>query len=270
MNVLLIDAGNTRLKWASLHGGRLGTMHSLPWKPGTLAPAVARAVKHAGHPERVLVASVAGARAVQALRRALRAAHLPAAEIVVSRRAQSGVTSAYHWPEQLGVDRWLGLLAARALYPSEAVCVVSVGTALTVDLLDSQGQHRGGVIAPGPALMIESLLSATAEIRQRARRPSPAGARARGAQAAAHSFFARDTRSAIQSGGLHAAAALTEYAMSWAREAVGRPPRVVLSGGGARELQQLLAGRELGLTVRRIDNLVLRGLAVVAQQDDAE
>jgi hypothetical protein len=58
--------------------------------------------------------------------------------------------------------------------------------------------------------------------------------------------------------------------MSWAREAVGRPPRVVLSGGGARELQLLLAGRELGLTVRRIDNLVLRGLAVVAQQDDAE
>lgn len=276
MNALLIDAGNTRLKWAQLRGGRLGTLHSLGWSEGTLAEAAARAVAHAGRPDRVLVASVAGPRVATALRRALRDAHLPAPEFVTSQRRQGGVASAYHWPEQLGVDRWLGLLAARALYPSEAVCIVSVGTALTVDLLDSQGRHHGGVITPGPALMVAALLDATAEIRRRAERQPSASAAGRagatgrlaGGRSAARKFFARDTRSAIHAGGLHAAVALTEYALGWASEAVGRPPRLVLSGGGARDLQRLLTGREPGLVARRIDNLVLRGLAVVAQQDD--
>jgi type III pantothenate kinase len=273
MNALLIDAGNTRLKWAHLRGGRLGTLHSLDWGEGTLAQAVARAVAHAGHPDRVLVASVAGARVASALRRGLRAAGLPAPEFVTSQRSQAGVASAYHWPEQLGVDRWLGLLAAHALYPTEAVCIVSVGTALTVDLLDSRGRHHGGVITPGPALMVEALLESTAEIRRRAERAAPGAAAARAgvrggvSKASARQFFARDTRTAIHAGGLHAAGALTEYAMSWAREVVGRPPRLLLSGGGARDLQRLLAGRELGLTARRIDNLVLRGLAVVAQPE---
>jgi type III pantothenate kinase len=82
-------------------------------------------------------------------------------------------------------------------------------------------------------------------------------------------FFARDTRSAISGGSQHAAAALTEYAMSRALETVGYPPRLLLSGGGARKLQRLLNGHEPGLQVRRVDNLVLRGLAVLAQQESS-
>ena len=110
--------------------------------------------------------------------------------------------------------------------------------------------------------MVESLLSSPAELRRRADRGALA---ARGPSA--REFFARDTRSAILSGGLHAAVALTEYAVGRAQESLGRPPRLLLSGGGARDLQRVFAVRELGLHMRRVDNLVLRGLAVLAQQE---
>ena len=264
MNALLIDAGNSRLKWASLRGGRLGALHSAAWDDSGLPALAARIAAHAGRPDSVLVASVAGTAVQRALRRALRAARLPAPQFVVSGRQQGGVSNGYRWPEQLGVDRWLALLAARAMYPTESVCIVSVGTALTLDLLEYRGRHLGGAIVPGPALMVDSLLNSTAEIRRRAARgtrpargPSPRG------------FFARDTRSAVCAGSLHAAVALTEYAMSRALETVSHPPRLLLTGGGARELQRQLGGRELGIHARRVDNLVLRGLAVLAQQESS-
>ena len=262
MNALLIDAGNSRLKWASLRGGRMGPLHSAAWDIDNLPEVAARVAAHAGQPDCVVVGCVAGTAVQHALRGALRHARLPAPQFAVSLRQHGGVRNAYRWPEQLGVDRWLALLAARAMYPSEAVCIVSVGTALTVDLLDSRGQHLGGVIIPGPELMVESLLASTAEIRRRA---------ARGAHAergpAARAFFARDTRSAIRAGSLHAAVALTEYALVRAQEAAGRPPRLLMSGGGARDLQRFFVGRELAVQARRVDNLVLRGLAVLALQE---
>lgn len=262
MNALLVDAGNSRLKWARLRGGKLGVQHSAAWDGRSLPAVVARIAAQAGHPDQVLVSCVAGAAVQRALRAALRAARLPAPQFATSRRRQGGVHNAYHWPEQLGVDRWLGLLAARAMHPANAVCLVSVGTALTVDLLDSRGRHVGGIIVPGPALMVDALLSSTAEIRRRAAR----GGGATRSQPA-RTFFARDTRSAIESGALHAAVALTVHAMARARDALGQSPRLLLSGGGARDLQRALAGQHRGLRAQRVDNLVLRGLAVLARQE---
>ena len=52
--------------------------------------------------------------------------------------------------------------------PARPLCLVAVGTAMTIDLLDAKGRHRGGNIIPGPKLMVESLLENTAGIRRRA------------------------------------------------------------------------------------------------------
>jgi type III pantothenate kinase len=68
-----------------------------------------------------------------------------------------GVTNAYTEPEQLGVDRWVALIAARARYPNQSCIVVDAGTAITVDLVDASGQHRGGVILPGAKSMFDTL-----------------------------------------------------------------------------------------------------------------
>ena len=68
-----------------------------------------------------------------------------------------GVINAYTEPEQLGVDRWMALIAARARYPNQSCIVVDAGTAITVDLIDASGQHRGGVILPGAKSMVDTL-----------------------------------------------------------------------------------------------------------------
>lgn len=68
-----------------------------------------------------------------------------------------GIVNAYTDPQSLGVDRWVALIAARARYPEQDCIVVDAGTAITVDLLDASGQHRGGVILPGAKTMFDTL-----------------------------------------------------------------------------------------------------------------
>ncbi len=260
MKALLIDAGNSRLKWAALRNDTLGAVHSLAWDARSLPRVAKRITAGARGAKRVLVSCVAGSSVKKALRDALRTAGLPAPQFVASLRRQGRVINAYHSPGQLGVDRWLLLIAAENIYPQENVCIVSAGTALTVDLLDRRGKHRGGIIIPGPALMVDSLLSATAEIRRHAAR-LPESPRRR----TVPRFFARDTRSAIQAGSRYAAAVFAADGLKHARDTVGLPLRVVLTGGGAGDLERILPKRVAGLKVRRIDHLVLRGLAVLAR-----
>jgi type III pantothenate kinase len=187
-----------------------------------------------------------------ALRRAFRAAGAPAPRFVQSPRRAAGVINGYRVPQRLGVDRWLGLVAARDRYPASPVCVIGIGTAMTVDLLDRHGRHRGGAIAPGPQLMVSALLAHTALIRARA---------AQGRVPVRQRLFATDTRAAIAGGSLHACAALIPHALLEARGLLGARPRLLLTGGAADAVR-----RAAGLRVRVVDDLVLRGLAVLARR----
>jgi len=254
MNALLIDAGNSRIKWATVGDGKLRAAQGLDWSPRTL-PRVARriaAAASAAAVEAVLVSSVAGATVASALRRAMRAAGAPAPRFVHSPRRAAGVSNGYRVPQRLGVDRWLCLVAARDQYPVSPVCVIGIGTAMTVDLLDGHGRHRGGAIAPGPQLMVSALLAHTALIRARA---------AQGSMPTRQRLFATDTRAAIAGGSLHACAALIPHALLEGRRLLGVRPRLLLTGGAANAVR-----RAAGLRVRVADDLVLRGLAVLARR----
>jgi type III pantothenate kinase len=80
---------------------------------------------------------------------------------------QCGVRNGYRQPQQLGVDRWLAMLAAFHLpqrAACQSLCVVDCGTALTMDVLDANGQHLGGYIAPGLTTMQEMLNQKLADI----------------------------------------------------------------------------------------------------------
>lgn len=70
--------------------------------------------------------------------------------------------NAYADPDQLGVDRWLNMLAAYQMHQS-AVMVVSIGTATTIDIVDASGRHLGGYILPGIEMMQSALQNATAD-----------------------------------------------------------------------------------------------------------
>jgi type III pantothenate kinase len=270
---LLLDIGNSRLKWALLApapgapGARRDFVAAgalaldprrriLPRGGASLARFLARLPL--GVP--VLGCNVAG-RAIerQIAGLARRAGRAPPRWVRSAARA-GGVRNAYREPWRLGVDRWVALIGARHAWPGRALCIVSVGTAITIDLLDARGRHRGGLIAPGPTLMIDALLERTAGIRRRA------GGRAVSAHlaTAARAFWAGDTRAALRAGARQAAAALIARAPRAARERLGRAPTLIVTGGAAAALDALLPA------ARRYDaDLVLHGLAVLARSGAA-
>ena len=251
MNVLLIDIGNTRAKWARYDGSRLSgarAAHHAAWS----ARDFERIIGSARRPDRILVSSVAGAKINAALERAARRARAPAPEFATTQRHACGVTAGYVEPWRLGVDRFLGMIGARAHFARRPICVVGVGTAMTIDLLGTDGRHRGGAIVPAPSLMISSLLDGTRGIRRRAQG---------GVKGSGPALFGRSTRAALEQGARYAAAAAVDRAVLEARALLGRPPLVVLTGGGARELRPLIRSAS-----RDIPDLVLWGLAVWARE----
>jgi type III pantothenate kinase len=240
VSILLLDAGNSRLKWAFAEGGGF---------PGGYA-------EHEGNPaavvDRIPVAPVAAAWISNVTGEALGAA-LSAA--VQSRfgiapafaRVQPecrGLRVAYADPVRLGVDRWLAMLALWCEY-RKAFVTASAGTALTFDAVDASGQHLGGVIAPGLLTAQRAVLGAT---RFAAGEPV----------ATYQSGLGIDTDSCVRQGAFHACAGLMERLAD--RYAVADAPRV-LSGGDAAVLIPDLKGGWLHRT-----DLVMDGLLALAAQ----
>jgi type III pantothenate kinase len=262
---LLLDAGNTRLKWRLLRGTRAGRVRAEPWGEGAALAAarkVMQAATRAGGRAgvlRILACSVAGPARERALQRAARSAGLPQPQFIRSSRRAAGVRNGYLEPWRLGADRWVALIGARLAYPGRALCVVDAGTALTIDLLDAAGAHRGGLLLPGPELMVRSLLQSTSGIRRRA---GPRFALPRGAARAP--VFGRSTRGGLASGALLAAAALVDRACAEARAQLGKTPILLLSGGAAAGVAARLRARA---TLH--EELVLAGLAAFASAPPA-
>jgi type III pantothenate kinase len=257
MNTLLIDMGNTRIKWALLRGAVPGRQSALPigdW------PGIARALGKLRRIGSVYVVCVAGARAERALRALLRRQGLPVPQFIRSSAQLAGVSNGYQDAWRLGADRWVATIGAWHLAGSRhAVCAVSVGTALTLDVVDAVGRHRGGLIAPGPALMVSALLQRTQGI---ARRAAGSAVRATGKSGRRTIRpLADNTRDAIELGSLVAAAGLIDKTLGAVRSALGKPPVVMLTGGGALVIAPLLAARHL-----HVDDLVLQGLACIARE----
>ena len=249
MNVLLIDIGNTRIKWARYDGKRLGRQQAAVHSGWGGEDYARRVIGFGRSLDRILVVSVAGARANRSLTLAARRARAPVPEFVVSQRTAGGVTSGYVEPWRLGVDRFIAAIGAHHLANGKAVCVVGVGTAMTVDLVDAKGRHRGGAIIPAPTLMVDSLLNNTDGIRRRAQGGARGGS----------SLFGRSTRAAIMQGSRYAAAALIDRAVGEARALIpGRAPLVMLTGGGASSIQPLVRSKCVS-----VPDLVLRGLAAL-------
>ena len=153
---LLVDVGNTALKWALLEDealvlrGRLNVTElssdaALEQQWAVLAP-----------PRRVLIASVAATPVTVQISTWCRERWQSEILTVQAQADSFGVRNAYRDPGRLGVDRWLAMVAARAR-GSEAACVVDCGSAVTVDVLDKEGAHLGGLIVPGLEMMKVSL-----------------------------------------------------------------------------------------------------------------
>ena len=242
---LLLDLGNTRLKWA-LQTAPAGWLArgAVNWDADGMAESLASAWTGLPRPDRVLAASVVDDAREAQVTVAIEQLHAHAPEWLRTPAHACGVRSAYAEPQRLGVDRFLAMVAAHADYRSSCV-LAGVGTALTLDALAADGRHLGGLIAPGPQLMQQSLLGATAQVR-----PERSGDIRE---------LADNTADAVVSGCWQAAAALIERFVTRVTPRLGDMPTLILGGGDAPALLPLLS-----LPAQLSEDSVLRGLAVWA------
>lgn len=254
---LLLDIGNTRIKSALLTAQGLSEQHAIAHAGLDSAQLRTRVLDEYASVQAVWVSNVAGTEIGQCITQAAYD-QWQIQPTFVSSTAQCGaVRNAYPEPEKLGVDRWLALIGTHAMNTSNPpskqwahALIVSVGTAMTIDALAANGVHRGGLIVPGPDLMMRSLMHHTSDIATHA---------LNGEQGTA--FFANNTLGAVYQGAVYACAALVDAA--YAQLAATEPTHLVLTGGGA----ELIAPRLTTATQQvpaLIPDLVLRGLAVLA------
>ena len=244
---LLLDIGNTRIKSAVWHDAKLSQHHAVAHAGLPVEQLQSQLLQRYGSVDSVWVSNVAGAEIASRIHHAVQQLWKIEPVFVTTAAMYGDVRNAYPQPEKLGVDRWMCLLAAHALHTGAQVnLIVSIGTAMTLDALGAEGLHRGGLIVPGPDLMINSLLHNTSDIAVH----SADGE-------ASDTFFADNTLGAIQQGAARATAALIECA--YRHLAINESLKVLITGGAASRVMPLL-----GVPAVEIPDLVLQGLAVVA------
>ncbi len=247
MTTFLFDLGNTRLKYAALRDdGSLGDVVAVAHDGGALPPGWDHAL-----PARCEAAALTMVGSVAMRAHLLEALTARCGRISIARTATAfgGLRIAYPQPESLGADRFLAMLGARARGTpandriSTPWLVVGIGTAITLDLIDADGLHRGGRIAPSPALMREALHARAAQLPEH------------GGEWVA---FADNTPDALRSGCDGAALALIEHGLRDAGTLLGAAPTLILHGGGVDALSGLPGD------ATRAPALVLEGLAAWA------
>jgi type III pantothenate kinase len=243
MSILLLDIGNSRIKWGFLREGVIrgtgGAAHG-ECPPDDLIAAWGE------RPARLVVSNVRGEEFAATLTACTLHAWNLLPEFITPSRRDFGVTNSYRDAEKLGADRWAALIAAHHLHPG-AVCIVDCGTAITIDTLSAEGKHLGGLILPGLTTMRKALSSQTATLPMALEQ-----------QVSELTPLAQDTRQGIMQGTLYAAVAAIERAradlsshfaiQSW-----------LITGGDAGQLMPLLS-----VTFKHEPDLVLQGLAIIA------
>jgi type III pantothenate kinase len=232
---LLIDAGNTRIKWACVNGDEWLRRGAVPVEQAGELPQ-----QFSGLPDmqQIWASNVAGEEVEQHIR------NIKAGQInfIAAREMQCGVRNGYSNAGQLGSDRWAALIAAWYLVRAKCM-VVNCGTAITVDTLSEQGKFLGGLILPGVDLMQRSLVTATSQLRLGQGK---------------YTAFPLNSADAMFSGAIQACCGAIErqYVLLGDDSAP-----VVLSGGAAGMLQ-----KSIKLPLNVVDNLVLQGLLLISQE----
>lgn len=237
--ILLLDVGNTRVKWAVHDGKRLRAprAHQHQGEPSHALGAIELPVTDA-----VWVANVTGPQHEEAIAAAVDLQCGLRAQFARVRKAWRGLRIAYAQPERLGIDRWLSM-AALWTELERPFAVVNAGTALTYDEVARAGRHRGGLIGPGLTTAWQAVRGATRFAMDDAP-PSYTGG------------LGTDTEGCVRQGALHACVGLVAHA---SRDVLGTR---VLTGGDAEVLAPHLGkGWELR------PHLVLEGLALYAEHE---
>ena len=244
---ILVDVGNTSLKWSWFVKGKISAAKTFNHRAGSLDQFLHSQWNLGVAPDQVLIASVAHPVITSDLRLwCMTQWNLDLQEITSEHKA-FGVTNAYTDPTQLGVDRWLTLIAAHRQLLTPA-CIVDCGTAITLDVIDRAGMHLGGLILPGFKMMTDSLVAGT-NIQNTV-------------SGLTGGCLGRNTGQAISLASVYAVTALVEKVLGMAIEKTGSCPRLILTGTDASKL-----GNALDTSHEIIAELVMHGLSLYTKED---
>lgn len=251
MKFLALDIGNTRLKWALYEEPRPGSRlieHGAEFLENidTLAE---RAWHAFPAPERMLGCAVADDTVRRRVNEQMEIWNMDPQWLVPSTE-EAGVISGYDHPSRLGADRWAAMIGARHRMlragPPRPLVVVVVGTAVTIEAVDTDGKFLGGLILPGHGMMLRGLAFGTAGLRV------PTGE---------VRHFPTNTSDALTSGGTYAIAGAVERMMRNLREHCHDEPLCILSGGAGWKMAP-----SMSVTFELVDNLIFDGLLEIAQR----
>ena len=245
MTFLVIDIGNSRLKWGLFeqaapkstllaHGAvvleDIDQLHQTAWR-------------HHPSPSGMLGCVVAGDAVRRRVEEQMELWDIEARWAVPAER-EAGLVNGYDHPSRLGADRWVALIGARARVlaagPPRPALVVMIGTAATVDAIDAEGNFLGGLILPGFGLMLRALEMGTAGLKV------PTGEVV---------DFPTNTSDALMSGGANAIAGAIERQHRKLLERTGMPPALFMTGGATVKLAPIT-----DLEFETVESLIFDGL----------
>ncbi|WP_353234904.1 type III pantothenate kinase [Diaphorobacter ruginosibacter] len=249
MTFLAIDVGNTRLKWALFDAPRPGAnllahgaefldhIERLAEGPWASLPA----------PDRMLGCVVAGDAAKRRVAEQMELWDVTPQWVVPSLH-EAGLTNGYDHPSRLGADRWVAMIGARhrmlAQGPARPLVLVMVGTAVTVEAIDTDGRFLGGLILPGHGIMLRALETGTAGLHVPTGEVRP---------------FPSNTSDALTSGGTYAIAGAVECMYQHLKKHCGTEPACIMTGG---------AGWKMAPSMTRpfelVEQLIFEGLLEIA------
>ncbi len=249
---LAIDVGNTRLKWALFESPSPGAVLQAPGAQflenidkladGDWASLPA--------PTFMLGCAVAADAIKRRVEEQMEELWDVSARWVVASAAEAGLTNGYDHPTRLGSDRWVAMIGARHRMLDAGdvrpIVVVMVGTAVTVEAIDTQGRFLGGFILPGHGIMLRALESGTAGLHV------PTGEVRE---------FPTNTSDALTSGGTFAIAGAIERMVQHVRRHCGAEPVCYMTGGAGWKMAP-----HLSVPFELVEGLIFDGLLEIARQ----
>ncbi len=244
---LLLDIGNSCLKWACSDGMQL-IRRGTAVCDENLFSVLTAAWQGLPRPENIVASNVAGDEFTQQLDQFLDTHWSLRVQYAAVEQGWGGLVVAYPQPQFFGVDRWLALIAARHQYPG-GICVIDCGTAMTIDAVDTHGKHLGGVIAPGLDLMRGTLMQRSSGVNRGIYTINEMSTAVLGS----------DTQSGVERGVLYAVAGAIVYTLIKLKTELDAPITSIITGGDAERVMA-----ELGGEYHHSPNLVLHGLQLLS------
>ena len=247
-NTLLVDIGNSSVKWGQIEGGSTKSVSAMSqqYYPENVSSSFfIECWKMLDKPENIIVSCVARHQVWQALEQACEQLWALQVKKISSIKKGFGLVNAYKQPADLGSDRWCAMIAALNETTTDFI-IVSCGSAITLDVVSSSGKHLGGYILPGLAMMKKSLASDTADVKVTLEQIKP-------------SLLPANSTAGCVDSAINLAAVKLIEAVYQQQKKSAESVQCLLTGGDAAFVADLLS-----IKCVMMPDLVLRGLATIA------